>query len=500
MVTAQGNFAHRRASVCRVLSSRVISIAVVSAVALGCKGTEPQTRAPAVPQQRNYASVVIEDVPHVEQKPDFCGEAVTEMYLRKLGHDVDQDDVFGVTGMDPGRGMGATTRELKVALGRLGFDVGRVWYSADARNPARDLEAQFAAMHEDLMRGVPSIVCTHYDDSPDTTEHFRLVLGYDADSDEVIYHEPAEANASYRRMDRATFLALWPLKYDARSWTVIRFPLATDGVVAPAPASGHTAADFAQHVMALKGKAPSGFTIVVEAPFVVIGNGSAQDVHRRAEQTVRWAVTRLKGDFFDRDPDRILDIWLFDDAASYDKYARELFGDDPGTPYGYYSSSDGALVMNISTGGGTLVHEIVHPFIEANFPNCPAWFNEGLGSLFEQSSSRDGHIVGLTNWRLEGLQDAIDSDAVPSFKTLMSTTDRQFYDDDDGTNYAQARYLLYYMQERGLLVDFYREFHRNRRRDPTGYETLKSVLGLEDDQMPAFQRKWQRYVASLTFP
>ena len=24
--------------------------------------------------------------------------------------------------------------------------------------------------------------------------------------------------------------------------------------------------------------------------------------------------------------------------------------------------------MNISTGGGTLVHEIVHPFIEANFP------------------------------------------------------------------------------------------------------------------------------------
>ena len=35
--------------------------------------------------------------------------------------------------------------------------------------------------------------------------------------------------------------------------------------------------------------------------------------------------------------------------------------------------------MNISTGGGTLVHEIVHPFIEANFPACPPWLNEGLG-------------------------------------------------------------------------------------------------------------------------
>ena len=26
-----------------------------------------------------------------------------------------------------------------------------------------------------------------------------------------------------------------------------------------------------------------------------------------------------------------------------------------------------------TTGGGTLVHEIVHPFLRANFPECPAW-------------------------------------------------------------------------------------------------------------------------------
>ena len=49
--------------------------------------------------------------------------------------------------------------------------------------------------------------------------------------------------------------------------------------------------------------------------------------------------------------------------------------------------------MNISTGGGTLVHEIVHPFIQSNFPNCPSWFNEGLGSLYEQCRERNGKIV-----------------------------------------------------------------------------------------------------------
>ena len=56
--------------------------------------------------------------------------------------------------------------------------------------------------------------------------------------------------------------------------------------------------------------------------------------------------------------------------------------------------------MNIATGGGTLVHELVHPYVEADFPGAPPWLNEGLGSLFEQSDERDGYIVGLTNWRL----------------------------------------------------------------------------------------------------
>src|SRR5438309_919668 len=76
------------------------------------------------------------------------------------------------------------------------------------------LRAQFAALHADLLAGVPSIVCMHYDDKPGTTEHFRLILGYDAATDEVIYHEPAVDDGSYLRMKRDLLLQLWPLKYD----------------------------------------------------------------------------------------------------------------------------------------------------------------------------------------------------------------------------------------------------------------------------------------------
>lgn len=260
----------------------------------------------------------------------------------------------------------------------------------------------------------------------------------------------------------------------------------------------HSDAEFQKHAEELKIKLKNrGFTVVVEKPFVVIGDESAEVVKRRSLNTVKWAVDKLKQDFFTKDPENILNIWLFKDEISYRKHAKEFFGEEPDTPYGYYSSANKALVMNIATGGGTLVHEIVHPFVEANFPDCPAWFNEGLGSLFEQSGEEDGHIVGYTNWRLAGLQRAIRQKNVPEFQTLLSTSDRQFYTADRGTNYSQSRYLLFYLQQKGLLVKFYKDFYENRKTDPTGYKTLQKTL--DEKNMTEFQKRWEEFVLNLVF-
>ncbi len=255
--------------------------------------------------------------------------------------------------------------------------------------------------------------------------------------------------------------------------------------------------DLDKHIADLKKRLPSSdFSIVVQQPFVVIGDEPESVVKERAEGTIKWAVEKLKQDFFTEDPKEILDIWLFKDAASYQRNARLLFNDNPSTPYGYYSRSHKALIMNISTGGGTLVHEIVHPFIEANFPSCPPWLNEGLGSLYEQCGEEDGHIHGYVNWRLPGLQKAIKAGEVGSFKDLMALDVNGFYSDSRGLNYAQSRYLCYYLQQKGLLFSFYKRFHANQKTDPTGYQTLKSILGERD--MDLFQRKWEKFVTALT--
>jgi len=267
-------------------------------------------------------------------------------------------------------------------------------------------------------------------------------------------------------------------------------------VLTDSPSGAFTEADFARHVAALKKKLPSPeFSLVIQRPFVVVGDEPPKVVQQHAEETIKWAVDRLKQDFFKNDPKEILDIWLFKDAVSYEKNTRLVFGDAPTTPYGYYSSKDKALIMNIGTGGGTLVHEIVHPFMEANFPACPPWLNEGLGSLYEQCGEIDGHIHGFTNWRLPGLQQAIKAGKVPPFKTLTAMDSNAFYSDGKGTNYAQSRYLCYYLQEKAVLVKFYQEFYTHRQEDPTGFKTLQRVLGQTD--MDLFKKNWEKYVLGL---
>jgi hypothetical protein len=469
------------------LGATVMSIFLAYAGGAG-RGDKPQ-----------YQSLLIKDVPHVRQKPDFCGEACAEMYLRKLGYNVSQDQVFDVSGLSPLLGRGCYTAELNEALKKLGFKTGEVWRQVKPAKAAEELTSLFRELHADLARGLPSIVCTHYGDKPDSSEHFRLILGYDSKTDEVIYHEPAQKDGAYRRMTRSEFLKLWPLKASADALTVIRMRLEPGKIIVPSAAKGFTSADYAQHFMQLKPKLPNDrkFTMVLQPPFVVIGDEAEEVVRRRAADTVKFAVDRLKQDYFKDDPAEILDIWLFRDKESYEKYTRKLFNDTPTTPYGYYSESHSALIMNIATGGGTLVHEIVHPFMHANFPACPAWFNEGLGSLYEQSGDRNGHIRGFTNWRLAGLQKAIKADSVPSFEKLLSASEEDFYKRDPGTNYSQSRYLCYYLQENGLLVRFYREFTAHQKDDPSGVATLKKVLGEED--LGAFKKKWEQFVEKLTF-
>lgn len=235
------------------------------------------------------------------------------------------------------------------------------------------------------------------------------------------------------------------------------------------------------------------FTILVEPPFVVVGDFGTANVKKVTTGFLRSKVALLEQDFFSKRPDRVLEVWLFGNEKSFRKGAKQYFGDTPDTPYGYYSPDANALIMNAS-GLGTLSHELVHPYMEANFPDVPSWFNEGLASLYEQPSARKGHIVGLPNWRLPNLKREIKAKTLPSITKLLSTTRDGFYE-ADYDSYAFARYVVYYLQEKGKLQEFYTTFLADTK-DRTGITALETVLG---EKLDTFDPKWRAWVLEIPY-
>jgi hypothetical protein len=255
-----------------------------------------------------------------------------------------------------------------------------------------------------------------------------------------------------------------------------------------------TEKELAEHAKKLQTKLKGqGYTVLVEPPFVVIGDSPAGEVKRVTAGFLRSKIALLEKEYFAKRPDKVLEVWLFKNEKSFRKGAKKFFNDDPGTPYGYYSPEAGALIMNAS-GLGTLSHELVHPYMEANFPDVPSWFNEGLASLYEQPSERKGRIVGLPNWRLPNLKREIKAKTLPKMATMLGTTRDQFYEARYDA-YAYARYIVYYLQERGKLQEFYKKFLEDQK-DLTGISALEAVLG---ESLETFEPKWRKWVLAIPY-
>jgi hypothetical protein len=241
------------------------------------------------------------------------------------------------------------------------------------------------------------------------------------------------------------------------------------------------------------------FNSVVAAPFVVAGDGSKAQLGRYVDGTILSAARALRTMYFRKESTEPTLILLFESAEPYQRLAKKWFDDDDVPHYGFYRRRENVILMNISTGGGTLVHEMVHALLAPDFPTCPDWLNEGLASLYEQSSfgpSGDS-IRGHANWRLPALQKAIKEKTLRPLTELIA--DPHFYDEGNvGINYAQSRYLMMYLQQKGLLKRFYAAARDGAKQDPSCRAALEMVIAPK--KVPEFEREWRAWVMTLRFP
>jgi len=228
----------------------------------------------------------------------------------------------------------------------------------------------------------------------------------------------------------------------------------------------------------------------VEDFFFVASNDTSQSF-LQYKATIMRVYRYLYEDYFARRPEKPIRVYLFKDKGTYDRYCRSTYEKPPSTPYGFYMSRERKMVMNISTGTGTLAHELVHPLLAEDFPGVPSWFNEGFASLFEQSGEREGKMVGFVNWRLPKLKQMLKIGRGTALSDLMRTTTEQFYGEDDrGVNYATARYLCLYLQEKKLLIPFFQEFKKTAKEDPTGASAFERATGKKPAELDPHWREW----------
>ena len=256
--------------------------------------------------------------------------------------------------------------------------------------------------------------------------------------------------------------------------------------------------DWQRAETAWRERVPRGFPLIRAEPFLVTGDIGEAKVRRLVERTIGPCSRALYHDFFEKRPDFVITIFLFGDDTSYRTWSKKLFGREPTTKFGYYLQGEQALVMNIATGSGTLVHEMVHPLMAVDFPRSPAWFNEGMGSLFEQCHVKEGlSLRGLVNWRLPILQRAIGTERYVPLERLVATSTSEFYGPNQGVHYAEARYLLLYAQEKGLLRGLYRHFRAHVEQDPTGRLSLEKTFG---KPLSEVESDWLTWTETLRWP
>ena len=239
------------------------------------------------------------------------------------------------------------------------------------------------------------------------------------------------------------------------------------------------------------------FNAVVAPPFVIAGDGTPAQLARYRDGTIVAAAKALHAQYFKTEPAEPILILLFETEGPYKRLAKKWFNDDDVPHYGFYRHRDRTMLMNVGTGTGTLVHELTHALIAPDFPEVPDWFNEGLASLYEQCSLGQNTITGHENWRLPALQKAIKAGTLRPLPELIA--DKNFRAEERvGINYAQARYLMFYLQEKGLLKKYYAEFRDNADADPTGIETLKKLIAPQ--KLEDFEAAWKKWVLTLKFP
>ncbi len=147
-----------------------------------------------------------------------------------------------------------------------------------------------------------------------------------------------------------------------------------------------------------------------------------------------------------------------------------------------------------------LIHEFTHALHHADMAARrqvhPPWVCEGLATLFAQADITPGGLKPRPGPRLAFLHRAVRDQKTLKLKDLASRSLKPFMA-DARLAYAQSRYLMLYLHEKGRLQTWYLRYCKSYTRDPSGVEALEAVL---DRDIQQIQTEWEKWILSHEVP
>jgi hypothetical protein len=247
----------------------------------------------------------------------------------------------------------------------------------------------------------------------------------------------------------------------------------------------------------VRAQLPGTFTVRVASPFVVASDLSPDELDGVIAQTLLPAHRALTARYIRRPPAAPVRTYLFAGPTSLAVLSRILWKDDSPPVFGYSRRDLNLMVMDISTGGGTLIHELTHVMMWADFPEVPNWFNEGLSSLHEAVNIFPDRLQGVPNWRGAVLERAIRKNNMRSLSELVS--DPVFYGKFTEINYAHARYFCLFLQDRCDLKRFY-EVMKGTPKSASPRTALAHAAAVCSIPEAALEKEFRGYLAKVLGP
>jgi len=147
--------------------------------------------------------------------------------------------------------------------------------------------------------------------------------------------------------------------------------------------------------------------------------------------------------------------------------------------------------------GATLRHEFVHVLHWRQLVRLgqehPLWIMEGLASLVEDVEVSDGGgLVIVPSWRTNIVKRLEARNALMKWDQFFRLDQRRFMTVRPRAMYAQARAVFMFMESRGVLGVWYREYVRTFGQDPTGLAAVEKAFGTGVATVEREFREWVR--------